>query len=36
MTAEYEVIAIRYTTREARRTEHFIGSDPHDGPMPMD
>ncbi|HVC63421.1 MAG TPA: N-acyl homoserine lactonase family protein [Acetobacteraceae bacterium] len=36
MTADYEVFAIRYATREARRTEHFIGGDPHDGPMPMD
>ena len=36
MTAQYEVFAIRYATREARRPEHFIGGDPHDGPMPMD
>jgi hypothetical protein len=36
MLAEYEVFAIRYATREARRGEHFIGGDPHDGPMPMD
>lgn len=33
---EYELLAIRYATREARRSEHFIGGDPHDGPMPMD
>lgn len=33
---EYEVFAIRYATREARRSDHFIGGDPHDGPMPMD
>jgi glyoxylase-like metal-dependent hydrolase (beta-lactamase superfamily II) len=33
---EYEVFAIRYATREANRSEHFIGGDPHDGPMPMD
>lgn len=33
---EYEVFAIRYATREARRAEHFIGGDPHDAPMPMD
>ncbi len=33
---EYEVFAIRYATREARRVQHFIGGDPHDGPMPMD
>ena len=32
----YEVFAIRYATREARRSDHFIGGDPHDGPMPMD
>src|SRR5580658_7780764 len=36
MTAEYELFALRYATREARRHEHFIGGDPHDGPMPMD
>jgi glyoxylase-like metal-dependent hydrolase (beta-lactamase superfamily II) len=32
----YEIHAIRYAMREARRHEHFIGGDPHDGPMPMD
>ena len=32
----YEVYAVRYATREARRADHFIGGDPHDGPMPMD
>jgi glyoxylase-like metal-dependent hydrolase (beta-lactamase superfamily II) len=32
----YEVFAIRYATREAKRADHFIGGDPHDGPMPMD
>ncbi|HEX4243630.1 MAG TPA: N-acyl homoserine lactonase family protein [Steroidobacteraceae bacterium] len=32
----YEVFAIRYATRDARRPEHFIGGDPHDTPMPMD
>lgn len=32
----YEVFALRYAMREARRSEHFIGGDPHDGPMPMD
>jgi len=36
MTEQYEVFAIRYATRAARRAEHFIGGDPHDGPMPMD
>ena len=33
---EYEVFAIRYATRDARRQDHFIGGDPHDSPMPMD
>ena len=33
---EYEVYAIKYATREARRKQHFIGGDPHDGPMAMD
>ena len=32
----YEVFAIRYATRDALRSSHFIGGDPHDGPMPMD
>ena len=32
----YEVFAIRYARREAMRSNHFIGGDPHDGPMPMD
>ncbi|WP_420565092.1 N-acyl homoserine lactonase family protein [Thalassobaculum sp.] len=32
----YALYAIRYATREARRSDHFIGGDPHDGPMPMD
>ena len=32
----YEVFAIRYATRDALRSAHFIGGDPHDGPMPMD
>ncbi len=32
----FEVYAVRYATREARRGEHFYGYDPHDGPMPMD
>jgi len=37
MTAlpEYEVYAIRYATRAARRADNFIGGDPHDGPMPL-
>ena len=33
---DYELFAIRYATRDARRSAHFIGGDPHDGPMPMD
>ena len=32
----YEVYAIKYAERGGRRPEHFIGGDPHDGPMPMD
>jgi glyoxylase-like metal-dependent hydrolase (beta-lactamase superfamily II) len=38
MTAvpDYEIFAVRYATRDGRRSEHFIGGDPHDGPMPMD
>ena len=34
--AEYEIFAIRYAWRDAKRADHFIGGDPHDGPMPMD
>src|SRR3954447_13068493 len=33
---EYEIYAIRYATRQARRADHFVGGDPHDAPMPMD
>lgn len=33
---DYQVFAIRYATRDARRCEHFIHGDPHDAPMPMD
>src|SRR3569623_2781265 len=36
MAPNYRIYALRYATREARRHEHFIGGDPHDGPMPMD
>lgn len=32
----YEVFAIKYAERAARRSHHFLGGDPHDGPMPMD
>jgi glyoxylase-like metal-dependent hydrolase (beta-lactamase superfamily II) len=36
MSPCYEVFALRYARRDARRSEHFIGGDPHDAPMPMD
>ncbi|MBN8925654.1 MAG: MBL fold hydrolase [Rhodospirillales bacterium 69-11] len=36
MSDVYELYALRYATRQANRAEHFIGGDPHDGPMPMD
>lgn len=32
----FEVYAIKYAEREARRGDHFIGGDPHDAPMDMD
>lgn len=32
----YEVFAIRYATRDAKRADNFIGGDPHDAPMPLD
>ena len=32
----YDVFAIKYAHRDARRTNHFLGGDPHDAPMPMD
>ncbi|MBK1660224.1 N-acyl homoserine lactonase family protein [Paracraurococcus ruber] len=32
----WQVFALRYAMRAARRQEHFIGGDPHDAPMPMD
>lgn len=32
----YQLYAIRYAMRDAKRSDHFIGGDPHDGPMPMD
>ena len=35
-TSSYEVFAVKYAERDARRPEHFIGGDPHDVPMPMD
>jgi hypothetical protein len=33
---ECELYAIRYAERDTRRSDHFIGGDPHGGPMPMD
>jgi glyoxylase-like metal-dependent hydrolase (beta-lactamase superfamily II) len=33
---EYELFAVRYAMRDARRSDHFIGGDPHDAPMAMD
>src|SRR5690242_19986132 len=33
---QHEIYAIRYARRDARRTDHFVGGDPHDAPMPMD
>jgi len=34
---EYQLYAIRYAERDARRSDHFIGGDPHDdSPMPLD
>ncbi len=32
----YELFALRYATRDARRRDHFLGGDPHDAAMPMD
>jgi glyoxylase-like metal-dependent hydrolase (beta-lactamase superfamily II) len=32
----YELYAIRYATREAKRAEHFIGGDTRDEPLNMD
>jgi len=32
----YEVYAIKYATRDARRSAHFVGGDAHDAAMPMD
>ncbi len=33
---DYQIYALKYATRPARRAEHFLGGDPHDGPMAMD
>lgn len=35
-TPPYQVYAVKYAERSARRAEHFIGGDPHDEPMDMD
>lgn len=35
MTDTYEIFAIRYGKSERKRSESFLGGDPHDGPMPM-
>ena len=32
----YDLFALRYACRDGKRSEHFIGGDPHDAPMPMD
>lgn len=32
----YEVVALKYAWRTARRPDNFIGGDPHDVAMPMD
>src|SRR5690606_25539503 len=36
MTLPYEIYAIKYAMRDAKRPAHFVGGDPHDTPMPMD
>ena len=33
---QYEIYAVKYARRDARRHQHFIGGDPHDADMPMD
>lgn len=32
----YEIYAIKYAWRDAKRANHFVGGDPHDASMPMD
>ncbi|MBR0642016.1 N-acyl homoserine lactonase family protein [Plastoroseomonas hellenica] len=34
--SHYEIYAVRYAHHERRRSDNFLGGDPHDGPMPMD
>ena len=36
MNPSYEVYAIKYAHHARRKSENFIGGDPHDGPMPLD
>ena len=31
----YEVFAVKYAERDGTRSDHFMGGDPHDAPMPM-
>ena len=33
---DLSVYAVKYAEQVGRRAEHFLGGDPHDGPMPMD
>ena len=33
---QYEIYAVKYARRDAKRHHHFIGGDPHDDDMPMD
>lgn len=33
---EYEVYALKYAERDARRPDNFVGGDSHDVPMPLD
>jgi glyoxylase-like metal-dependent hydrolase (beta-lactamase superfamily II) len=32
----YEVYALKYAHHARRKSENFLGGDPHDGPMPLD
>jgi hypothetical protein len=32
----YQVFALKYVERDARRPDNFVGGDPHDVPMSMD
>ena len=35
-SSPYEVYAVKYAHHERRRSDNFLGGDPHDGPMPID